>query len=69
MKLKRVMRWDRDARLLRVRRVTWGDGHRKLSLGLRRRLFAYRREWDGWLLTVLGVRVHYQRSYGGRYAD
>jgi hypothetical protein len=68
-----ILRYDRRNRLLRLARVVWqrgiaGDGtgySSKLSLALRPAAFAWRREWDGWLLTVAGVRLHYQRSYGG----
>lgn len=77
MRLKRVCRWDSTARLFRVCRLTWdrgvvGDGKgtsNKLSLGLRPRLLGWRREWDGWILTVLGVRIHRKTSWGGRFAD
>lgn len=78
---KSVMRYDPNARLLRVCR--WGgnvfDSARskfdsgffyswKFSIGLRPSLFNWRRELDGWLLTVFGIRLHYCRSYGGMYA-
>jgi hypothetical protein len=61
------------SKLFRVARVVWqrgrvGDGtgySSKLSLALRPRLFERRRAHDGWLCTVAGIRVHYQRSYGG----
>lgn len=76
MKLQPVMRSDPDARLFRVARLVWdrgtvGDGTGysvKLSVALAPRLFRFRRELEGWILTLFGVRVHYARSYGGRFA-
>lgn len=76
MKIQRVMRWDPVAKLLRLGRLiydrgTVGDGKgysAKLSLALTSRLLRFRREFRGWIVTVLGVRVHYCRSYGGRFA-
>ena len=60
--------------LLRVVRVMWERGEAgrggwstKLSLGLEPALFSRGKETYGWLVTVLGVRLHYQRSYGGRH--
>lgn len=75
VRFKWVIRYDPGNRLLRIGRVMWergtvGDGQGysvKLSLGLRPTLFRWRREGDGWLLTVLGVRPHLRRSYGGRF--
>jgi hypothetical protein len=77
VKLKRVCRWDSAARLYRVGRLTYdrgdvGDGEGysvKVSLGLTPKFLRYRRELFGWILTVCGVRLHYRRSYGGRFAD
>lgn len=76
MKLKRVFRYDPTARLYRLFRATWirgtvGDGKGyscKFSAALRLRLFQFHRELDGWLLTLLGVRIHFERSYGGIHA-
>jgi len=73
MTFRRIFRYDPDNRLLRLFRVTWqrgtvGDGKgysNKLTLGLRPRLFGFRREYGGWLLTLFGLRLHYDRSYGG----
>jgi hypothetical protein len=77
MKLKTVFRWDRAARLLRlcrlnrtVGRVGDGKGYSsKTSLALTPRLFSFRRDFGEWILTVLGVRLHHVRSYGGIFAD
>jgi hypothetical protein len=77
MTLKLVGRWSPPERMLRLARVIWSVGEgpgmgrgysAKLSVALRPSLLAFRRECDGWLLTVCGLRLHYQRSYGGRFA-
>ncbi len=76
MRIKRVMRYDPTAKLYRVGRVTWergtvGDGKgysRKVSLALHRRLFRWEPQHNGGILTVLGVHVHWRKSYGGRFA-
>jgi hypothetical protein len=73
--LKRVMRYDSDNRMFRLFRIMWergvvGDGNgysAKVSLALTPRLFRWQREGDGWLLTFFGLRLHYRRSYGGRF--
>lgn len=73
MNIKPIMRYDPSNRMLRLARLMWqrgkvGDGvgySAKLSIGLRPAIFAFHRDWDGWRLTVLGVRLHHQRSYGG----
>lgn len=75
MKLVRVFRYDRSNRLLRIARLVWDRGEvgrggysNKLSIGMRPCLATIRRECDGWIVTFLGVRLHYQRAYGGRFA-
>lgn len=63
----------RDGSVLRIVRLMWtrgtvGDGKgysSKFTIGLCPRLLWYRRECDGWLLWLLGVRLHYRWSYGG----
>ncbi|WP_424140942.1 hypothetical protein [Roseomonas chloroacetimidivorans] len=76
LRWKRVGRYDASNRLLRVGRLMWergvvGDGNgysAKLSFGLSWRLLPLvRRERDGWLVRVLGLRLHYRRAYGGRF--
>lgn len=74
MRLKWIGRYDPGLRALRLGRALWergtvGDGNgysAKLSLALHTKLFRWR-HWDGreWCLTLAGVRVHYQRAYGG----
>lgn len=61
--------------MVRLFRLMWtrgtvGDGKGyscKLSFAVRPTLFRFRREYGGWLLTLLGVRVHYERDYGGTH--
>lgn len=71
MKLKLVFR--RDRWLIRIVRVMWirgtvGDGlgySAKLSLGLYPRWFAFVRGSNEWRLYLLGLRLHFERAYGG----
>ena len=73
LKARWIGRRDPVGRLVRLARLVWqrgkvGDGEGysvKLSLALRPRLVEWRREADGWLGTLAGIRVHYRRSYGG----
>lgn len=75
MKLRFVGRWDSALRILRLARLVWsrgkvGDGNgysAQLSLALSPRLFKVRCEWQSWMLTLLGVRVHFQCSFGGYF--
>lgn len=71
---KWVGTWSREEKMLRIARLVWANGEpgvpgggytAALSLALRPTLFRWRREYGGWILTLFGVRVHYQRSYGG----
>lgn len=75
VRVRWIGRYDPGNRLLRLVRVMWEHGQAgnggysvKLSLGLCPTLFRWLREGDGWLLTVAGIRLHYRRSYGGRFA-
>ena len=71
MGLKIVAR--RDGKLIRLFRVMWktgtvgdGEGYSScLSVGLYPRLLCYRRESFGWRAWLFGLRLHYDRSYGG----
>jgi hypothetical protein len=73
VRLKVVGRYDPTNRLVRLARLVWtrgvvGDGKgysAKLSIGLRPCWFMWRGEYDGWLLTVLGFRLHYVKAWGG----
>jgi len=72
---KSVFRWSPSDRLFRVGRIVWarGDGpgktgggySAKLSLALAPVLIGWKKEWRSIAVTVLGIRVHYMRSYGG----
>lgn len=73
LRFKRVMRFDEIQGHLRLFRIMWergevgqaGGGYSaKLAVGLMPKVF----HWDDGRLTVLGVRVHYCRSYGGIFA-
>lgn len=75
MVFKPVLRWDPRWPKLRLFRVMWnvgtaGDGvgySRKVAVALRPRFFRLDRDYDGWRLVVLGVEVHSQTSWGGRF--
>lgn len=66
--------WDNRTKLLRLGRLVWARGKpgtsagwsAKLSLALTPKLLYWSRKkgWE-WQLIVLGVRLHYVRSYGG----
>jgi hypothetical protein len=69
-----VWRWDKGAKLLRVCRWYWATGDdatvkgwhsSKLSIALTPRLWNRTPELWGWSVTILGVRLHRKRAYGG----
>lgn len=75
MRIKRVMRWDSIQRKLRLFRLVWnrgdvgGGGYSvKFSVALRPQLFSFWEDWREWQLTLLGVSLHKQVSYGGIFA-
>lgn len=77
LRFKPVMRYDDDLRWFRLFRIMWergtvGDGSKgysvKVTLALVPHLFRWAREWDGWAISFLGLRVHHKRSYGGVFA-
>ncbi len=76
MKVKTVFRLSPSERTFRLARVLWtrgvvGDGEgysAKLSFAVRPVLFHRGPELFGWDVTVFGLRVHYQRAYGGIHA-
>lgn len=72
--LKLFVTWSPGEKLLRLGRLVWANGEpgkpgggytAKLSLGLTPSLFRWRREWEGWVVVLCGVHLHYSRSYGG----
>lgn len=75
-RFKRVLRMDEIQRHFRIGRFIWdrgtvgdGDGYSvKLALGLWPRFFHIQRGRYDRLICILGLRVHYSRSYGGRFA-
>jgi hypothetical protein len=78
LRFKSVLRFDEIQKHLRLFRLMWergtpgvpGGGYSaKLAIGLRPRLFERERECGkAFLITILGLRVHYSRSYGGIFA-
>ena len=75
MKIKPVFCWDSYQRKYRIGRVMWqrgrvGDGvgySVKLSLAVGPRLLRFGRDCQGWTLALLGLIVHYEKSFGGRH--
>lgn len=75
MQLKPVMTWSAEERKARLFRVMWergtvGDGKgysAKLAASLVLKLAEWKRYADGWRVTVIGLSLHYRRSYGGRF--
>lgn len=73
-----VGRYDREARILRLLRVCWdrkgGPGKgvgwsSKFTVALQPKLLQWRREYGHLIVVLFGIRLHYARSWGGRYAD
>lgn len=78
MGFKKVMRWDDGNRIFRIARFTWTKGARqdigkgeaysaKLSLGISLKPFECKSCCDGFTICLLGLRVHFQKSFGGIY--
>ena len=77
MRLKRVLRYDRDNKLFRLGRFIWrrgkGPGHgapanydAELTVALCPPWWVgWRRETDGWRLWFFGLRLHHEKSFGG----
>jgi hypothetical protein len=66
--------WSPDEQLLRLGRLVWsrrggpglaGGWSAKLSLGLTPKLVSFNRGWREWFIVLFGIRVHYQRAFGG----
>jgi hypothetical protein len=80
LQLRWIGRLDRSARIVRLLRLTWWvqdwsprEKGYKLTVGLRPRLLEVNREERSeangeWILTLAGVRLHWRRSVGGRFA-
>jgi hypothetical protein len=69
MKTKLVMRYDAGNRLLRVIRFTYNQGRNQFTLGLTPRLWNFVSEFESTIITILGVRMHFKGTKGGRFAD
>ncbi|MCZ7496276.1 hypothetical protein O8B39_17385 [Agrobacterium rhizogenes] len=78
LRFRKVLRSDEIQRHFRLFRLLWergtpgvpGGGYSaKLAIGLRPRFFEREREsGKAFLFTILGLRIHYSRSYGGIFA-
>lgn len=78
MRFKSILRYDEIQRHFRLFRLLWergevgkpGGGYSaKLSVAVEPKLFRFEKGVTHvWLLTLLGVRVGYARSYGGIFA-
>jgi hypothetical protein len=77
LRWKTILRLDTIQRHFRIGRLAWergivgdGDGYSvKLAFGLWPRLFRWQRDARcDTLICIMGLRIHYSRSYGGRYA-
>ena len=77
MRLKGVFRFDSDKAVLRLVRLIWrrgkgaGAGTPKdydamVSWALCWPSLRWRRETHGWMVRLLVVRIHYERSYAVR---
>lgn len=67
---KLVNRYDPRLKMLRLFRIIWTKGEwgkggydAKLSVALKPAIFRFHREHGAWLLTLCGVRLHYQKSF------
>ena len=65
--------WSSREKLLRLGRIVWANGRpgdgkgytAKLSLALMPSVIGWCHGCHEWSATLLGCRIHYQRSYGG----
>jgi hypothetical protein len=57
-----------DGWKVRVVRILWADDTRFLSIGLAPKLAGWKSIPGEWRATLLGVTLHYRRSWGGRFA-
>lgn len=66
MKARLFCRYDPRQRIVRLLRLVGGRGPWwQFTVALAPRLYQFVPQWDGWFLTVLGVRLHWRRSFGG----
>lgn len=71
MKFRWIRRLDSQQKIFRVGSFLWGNhandpGYcNRLSVSVRPAVFHFRREVDGWFVTVAGVRLHMKRHPRG----
>lgn len=71
--MKTVFRYDPRQLKFRVFHILWQNGHvgdgngysAKLAFAIRPIIFRWEIESFGWRLILLGVDIHYLRTYGG----
>lgn len=73
MTIKWVGTYSKREKKIRLFRVLWERGKRgaegwhsnSFAVSLWPRIFKYEPELWGWAVTILGVRLHRKRAYGG----
>lgn len=74
VRFKRVLRYSPRERKLGLFRLLWVRGDiktdknaysAKLSFAVRPVWFRWQKEWRSYRMVLLGIDVHYKRSYGG----
>lgn len=74
LRVKPVFRYSPAEKKVRLGRIMWATGPDStqpgwysafISLTLVPRIFRFERGFHAWELTILGVRIHHQKSYGG----
>ena len=64
MKLKKVMKYQKDIKRLRLFRIIYAEQKRCVSFSIEPKLFLYTNLDfpDDKILTVLGLRMHYKKG-------
>jgi len=73
MKIKLLGIYDKNAKILRLIRLVRHNKSKKLTewkskkitIALCNKIFKIRKEHNGLILFVLGIRIHYKISHGG----
>lgn len=73
---KWIMRRDPTARLFRIFRIVRQtdedfDGTNyswKFTVAFAPRLFSARKELNGWIFCLAGIRIHFRKSFGGNFS-
>lgn len=69
MKVQAIFTYQADIKRVRLFRIIYGNGYKRLSFSLEPCLYYRRNEGDGHeALGVLCVRIHWARSVSGRWA-